>query len=140
MRITPTTATPITHHLSGRRPYGDWVFAVGPSVAPTMSSELIEVLVSTMFCDDMYTGIGTLLPTGSSIGPGTNLYGAQGFAPAFLPAFSWGAGARRQTHRLEAFLDSARRVMERRGQTLDGEEAGMLRAVFRATEPDRIAG
>ena len=99
-----------------------------------------EMKMGCFLGDHVKTGIGTLLPTGSSIGPGTNLYGAQGFAPAFLPAFSWGAGARRQTHRLDAFLDSARRVMERRGQTLDGEEAGMLRAVFRATEPDRIAG
>jgi UDP-N-acetylglucosamine diphosphorylase/glucosamine-1-phosphate N-acetyltransferase len=95
--------------------------------------------LGSLIGDHVKTGIGTLLPTGCTIGPGTNLYGTSGPAPSFLPSFSWGAGARRQTHRLEAFLDSARRVMERRGQVLDSEEAGMLTAVFRATEPDRIA-
>ncbi len=107
------------------------------------ASEVVEtglLKLGALIGDHVKTGIGTLLPTGASIGPGTNLYGTQGTAPAFLPAFSWGAGARRQTHRLEAFLDSARRVIERRGQALDAEEAGMLGAVFRATEPDRIAG
>ncbi|HEY7462292.1 MAG TPA: putative sugar nucleotidyl transferase [Gemmatimonadota bacterium] len=107
------------------------------------ASDVLEtglLKLGSLIGDHVKTGIGTLLPTGAFVGPGTNLYGSSGPAPAFLPAFSWGAGTRRETHRLEAFLDSARRAMERRGQTLDAEEAGMLGAVFRATEPDRIAG
>jgi UDP-N-acetylglucosamine diphosphorylase/glucosamine-1-phosphate N-acetyltransferase len=104
----------------------------------TLETGLLKL--GALIGDHVKTGIGTLLPTGAYVGPGTNLYGTQGPAPAFLPAFSWGAGARKETHRLDAFLESARRVMERRGQVLDAEEVGMLGAVFRATEPDRIAG
>lgn len=89
--------------------------------------------------DHVKTGIGTLLPTGAWIGPGTNLYGTRGPAPPYLPAFSWGSGSLQETHRLEAFLESARRVMERRGVRMEPEEAGMLGAVFRATELDRIS-
>ena len=94
--------------------------------------------LGSLIGDHVKTGIGTLLPTGAWIGPGTNLYGTAGPAPPFLPAFSWGAGTLQETHRLEAFLESARRMMERRGVKLEAEEVGMLGAVFRATEPDRI--
>lgn len=107
-----------------------------------LASEVVEtglLKLGALIGDHVKTGIGTLLPTGASIGPGTNLYGARGPAPPFLPAFSWGVGTLQETHRLEAFLESARRVMERRKATLDPEEAGMLGAVFRATESERIS-
>jgi len=106
-----------------------------------LDGEVLEtglLKLGSLIGDHVKTGIGTLLPTGAVVGPGSNLYGAQGVAPAFLPAFSWGAGTRRETHRLEAFLESARRIMERRGVSLEPEEAGMLGAVFRATESERI--
>jgi len=40
------------------------------------------------------TGIGTLLPTGCSIGAGSNLFGGGRFVPKRVPAFSWWDGAR----------------------------------------------
>ncbi|HEY7529111.1 MAG TPA: hypothetical protein VIC56_00355 [Gemmatimonadota bacterium] len=114
--------------------YGAVRLRIGDEVVETGLLKLGSVIG-----DHVKTGIGTLLPTGCWIGPGTNLYGTRGPAPAHLPAFSWGAGTRRETHRLEAFLESARVAMERRGVTLDADEAGMLRAVFRTTESERIA-
>lgn len=106
-----------------------------------LNDEVVEtglLKLGSLLGDHVKTGIGTLLPTGAVVGPGTNLYGARGPAPGFLPAFSWGAGTRQETHRLEAFLESARVMMRRRGIELDVEEAGMLGAVFRATESERI--
>jgi hypothetical protein len=114
--------------------YGAVRLRIGDEVVETGLLKL-----GSLIGDHVKTGIGTLFPTGAWIGPGTNLYGTRGTAPAFLPAFSWGAGSRRETHRLDAFLESARLAMERRGVTLDADEAGMLRAVFRATESERIA-
>jgi UDP-N-acetylglucosamine diphosphorylase/glucosamine-1-phosphate N-acetyltransferase len=110
-------------------------------VRQRLAEEVIEtglLKLGSLVGDHVKTGIGTLLPTGAWIGPGTNLYGTRGTAPQYLPAFSWGSGSLQETHRLEAFLESARRMMERRGLRLDPEEAGMLGAVYRATEPDRI--
>lgn len=105
---------------------------------PDEAVETGMLKLGSLIGDHVKTGIGTLLPTGAIVGPGTNLYGTCGPAPPFLPAFSWGAGTHRETHRLDAFVESARRVMERRGMALEREEAGMLGAVFRASEPERI--
>ncbi|MFN2431829.1 MAG: hypothetical protein ABR599_03250 [Gemmatimonadota bacterium] len=107
-----------------------------------LTDEVVEtglLKLGSSIGDHVKTGIGTLLPTGAIVGPGTNLYGTRGVAPAHLPAFSWGTGSRQETHRLEAFLESARVMMQRRGVELDSEEAGMLGAVFRATESERIS-
>jgi UDP-N-acetylglucosamine diphosphorylase/glucosamine-1-phosphate N-acetyltransferase len=110
-------------------------------VRQRLAKEVVEtglLKLGSLIGDHVKTGIGSLLPTGCWIGPGTNLYGSGDPAPQFIPAFSWGSGTRQETHRLEAFLESAKRAMARRGQTLDAEEAGMLGVVFRATQQDRL--
>jgi UDP-N-acetylglucosamine diphosphorylase/glucosamine-1-phosphate N-acetyltransferase len=83
------------------------------------------------------TGIGTLLPTGCSIGVGANLFGGGRFAPKRLPAFSWWDGARTVEHRLEAFLQTAAVVMGRRGLELGATDEALLRALFGASAPER---
>jgi UDP-N-acetylglucosamine diphosphorylase/glucosamine-1-phosphate N-acetyltransferase len=83
------------------------------------------------------SGIGTLLPTGCSIGVGSNLFGGGRFAPKRLPSFSWWDGVETVTHRLEAFLETAATVMGRRGQTLGPADQALLRSLFRASAPDR---
>lgn len=89
------------------------------------------------------TGIGTLLPTGCSIGAGANLFGGGRFAPKRVPAFSWWDGTRTAEHRFEAFLDTAAVAMDRRGVTLQAAEAALLRGHFAASAGERqrrIAG
>ena len=83
------------------------------------------------------TGIGTLLPTGGSMGTGSNLFGGGRFAPRHVPPFSWWDGERFEEHRLEAFLRTARTAMGRRGRSLasSGEEA--LEKLFDATAQER---
>ena len=83
------------------------------------------------------TGIGTLLPTGCSIGVGANLFGGGRFAPKRLPAFSWWDGARTVEHRLEAFLQTAAVVMGRRGLKLGAKDEALLRALFGVSAPER---
>jgi UDP-N-acetylglucosamine diphosphorylase/glucosamine-1-phosphate N-acetyltransferase len=83
------------------------------------------------------TGIGTLLPTGCSIGVGSNLFGGGRFAPKRLPAFSWWDGVRIVEHRLEAFLKTAAVVAGRRGLVLGAVDKALLQALFTASASER---
>lgn len=78
--------------------------------------------------DHVKTGIGTLLNTGAVIGAGCNLFG--GAAPTSqLPPFRWGATRDAPLFRLDRFLDTAARVMNRRGVPLTpGMQAVLERA------------
>jgi UDP-N-acetylglucosamine diphosphorylase/glucosamine-1-phosphate N-acetyltransferase len=85
------------------------------------------------------TGIGTLLPTGASIGVGSNLFGGGRFAPKQVPAFAWWDGERFDEHRLDAFLATARIAMARRGREFTSADEEALRALFAATAGEREA-
>jgi hypothetical protein len=85
------------------------------------------------------TGIGTLLPTGCSIGVGSNVFGGGRFAPKHLPAFSWWDGDKLDEHRLPAFVKTARTAMGRRGCSLGAATEAMLGRLFAATAVERRA-
>jgi UDP-N-acetylglucosamine diphosphorylase/glucosamine-1-phosphate N-acetyltransferase len=85
------------------------------------------------------TGIGTLLPTGCSIGTGSNLFGGGRFAPKRVPSFAWWDGERVVEHRLDPFLRTAATAMQRRGVELGASERALLSALFDATGPERNA-
>jgi UDP-N-acetylglucosamine diphosphorylase/glucosamine-1-phosphate N-acetyltransferase len=79
------------------------------------------------------TGIGTLLPTGASVGVAANLFGGGRFAPKEVPPFAWWDGARIEEHRLDKFLETARIAMSRRDRPLTSQEETALRALFEDT-------
>lgn len=83
------------------------------------------------------TGIGTLLPTGASLGTGANLFGGGVFAPKRVPSFAWWDGTRASEHELERFLATARVAFSRRGRELGPDDEQALRALFAATAPER---
>jgi UDP-N-acetylglucosamine diphosphorylase/glucosamine-1-phosphate N-acetyltransferase len=85
------------------------------------------------------TGIGTLLPTGASIGTASNLFGGGRFAPKHLPAFSWWDGERTVEHRFDRFLETARLAMSRRGRPLDPADEAALEALYSSTRTQRNA-
>ncbi len=60
------------------------------------------------------TGIGTLLTTGCVIGIFCNLYGGGTFG-RYIESFSWGTYNDLSLHRLDKALETARKVMKRRG-------------------------
>ncbi|TVR57813.1 MAG: hypothetical protein EA421_00290 [Gemmatimonadales bacterium] len=90
--------------------------------------------------DHVKTGIGTLLSTGTQAGAGSNVFGGGGVPPRWIPPFSWGPTPPGsgpgpeggfQRYDLPRFLETAARVMARRGQALS---PGMTRVLTRAWE------
>ncbi|MDX1396325.1 MAG: putative sugar nucleotidyl transferase [Gemmatimonadota bacterium] len=63
--------------------------------------------------DHVKTGIGVLLNTGTVIGAGSNIWGAE-LPPKWVEPFSWGQGAKLDEHRRDAFLSTAATVLGRR--------------------------
>jgi UDP-N-acetylglucosamine diphosphorylase/glucosamine-1-phosphate N-acetyltransferase len=85
------------------------------------------------------TGIGTLLPTGAVLGPGSNLFGGGRFAPKQLPPFAWWDGTRTVEHRFDRFLETARTAMARRDRPLLPADEALLHALFEASAAERAA-
>jgi UDP-N-acetylglucosamine diphosphorylase/glucosamine-1-phosphate N-acetyltransferase len=83
------------------------------------------------------TGIGTLLPTGASVGTAANLFGGGRFAPRHAPAFAWWDGERLAEHELERCVATARVAASRRGRTLGPGAESAMRALHAATARER---
>jgi NDP-sugar pyrophosphorylase family protein len=76
--------------------------------------------------DHVKTGIGTLISTGAVIGVGANVFGGK-LAPKAIPDFAWGE---KEKYRWEDFLETARKVMQRRGKTLSEKELRKLKSIY----------
>ncbi|HEY3215806.1 MAG TPA: putative sugar nucleotidyl transferase [Candidatus Eisenbacteria bacterium] len=83
------------------------------------------------------TGIGTLLPTGASIGTGSNLFGGGRYVPRHVPTFGWWDGEVMREHGLERFLETARMAMARRERPLRPADEVALRALHQDTQAER---
>jgi UDP-N-acetylglucosamine diphosphorylase/glucosamine-1-phosphate N-acetyltransferase len=79
-----------------------------------------QQFLGTMFGDHAKTGIGTMLSTGSVIGAGANVFGAN--PPKVVPPFAWGDSEPYDTFDVTKFLAVAERMMARRDVAL-GEKA-----------------
>ena len=82
--------------------------------------------------DHVKTGIGTVLNTGSVVGAGSNLFGGI-MPPTVVPPFSWGSGADLRDHRLEKFMETAERAMNRRSQVFTPGVRRILEDAWAAT-------
>jgi UDP-N-acetylglucosamine diphosphorylase/glucosamine-1-phosphate N-acetyltransferase len=78
--------------------------------------------------DHAKTAIGTMLPTGTVIGAGANVFG-EGLTK-YVPPFAWGADGVEQLTE-EGFLRIAERVMPRRDVAVTEERRASLVAIFR---------
>lgn len=75
--------------------------------------------LGSLVADHAKTAIGTMLGTGTVIGVGANVFGADR-PPRWVPPFAWGVnGSERMT--AEGFLQVARRVMPRRDVTVSAD-------------------
>ena len=82
--------------------------------------------------DHVRTGIGTLLDTGAVVGAGSSLFGG-GLMPKDVPPFSWGGAGGLVDHDIDRFLETAARVMARRGVELTSENRRLYRRAFADT-------
>lgn len=86
-------------------------------------------LLGSLIGDHAKTAIGTLLPTGSVIGAGANVFGLPN-APKYVRPFAWGSdGTERMTE--DGFLRVAERVLPRREVGFTAERRAALSATYR---------
>lgn len=86
-------------------------------------------LLGSLIGDHAKTAIGTLLPTGTVIGAGANVFGATA-VPKYVPPMAWGSdGLERMTE--DGFLKVAERVMPRRDVPVTPERRASLTATYR---------
>jgi UDP-N-acetylglucosamine diphosphorylase / glucose-1-phosphate thymidylyltransferase / UDP-N-acetylgalactosamine diphosphorylase / glucosamine-1-phosphate N-acetyltransferase / galactosamine-1-phosphate N-acetyltransferase len=96
---------------------------------PEGETDTGEVKLGSLLGDHVKTGIGLLLNTGTVVGAGSNLFGAE-MPPKFVPPFSWGTGAELVEYRVDKFLEVAERAMARRDVTLTDATRRQLELAF----------
>jgi len=86
--------------------------------------------------DHSKAGINTMFNTGTVVGVGCNVYGAD-FPPKYIPSFSWGGSESLVTYKLDKCLEVAKVVMSRRKIKLSDEGIKLLTDVFESTKEER---
>ena len=120
------------------------------TVRVVQNGALVEtgaIKVGSYISDHTKTGIGVLLPTGATIGAGTNII-TGGLTPKSLPPFVWGGQGHYEDHDIDRMIAAARIAVSRRsyerheeglpGELAAGEEAA-LRTLFAQTAAARAA-
>ncbi|WP_129022272.1 GlmU family protein [Edaphocola flava] len=79
--------------------------------------------------DHSKCGINTMFNTGTVVGVSSNIYGGD-FPDKYVPSFSWGGKNDMTTYRFDKALDTANRMMARRGKTLSDAEIAVLQHIF----------
>lgn len=78
--------------------------------------------------DHSKCGINTMFNTGTVVGVSANIFGG-GFPPKHIPSFFWGGSESQGHYRLEEALETARKVMARRGIPLSKNEEKLLKRI-----------
>ncbi|MCS6821254.1 MAG: GlmU family protein [Microscillaceae bacterium] len=79
--------------------------------------------------DHSKCGINTMFNTGTVVGIACNIFGS-GFPSKFIPSFSWGGAEGFTLHQIDKVLETAQRVVERRGKTLSEKDKNLLTYLF----------
>jgi len=79
-------------------------------------------------------GINTMLNTGTYVGVAANVF-AGDFPPKCVPSFTWGTGV--VEHNLDKAIQTAERMMHRRGKEMSEAERAVLAYVFKITAASR---
>jgi UDP-N-acetylglucosamine diphosphorylase/glucosamine-1-phosphate N-acetyltransferase len=91
------------------------------------------VSTGLIFCglfmgDHSKCGINTMFNTGTVVGVSCNVFGA-GFPEKFIPSFSWG-NQDVIRYRFDRAMETANRMMARRGKQLTEQEVNMYKRIF----------
>ena len=82
-----------------------------------------------MMGDHSKCGINTMFNTGTVVGVSCNIFGG-GFPDKFIPSFSWGVAEGTKPYDFSKAMETASRMMARRGIKLTKEETDMYRYIF----------
>ena len=80
--------------------------------------------------------INTMFNTGTTVGVFANIFGT-GFPRNLIPSFGWGGESGFSTYRISKALETAERVLERKGQQLTEVDRELLTSVFQITADER---
>ncbi len=97
---------------------------------PITESQMLDtgrIKVGTFIGDHAKTGIGTLLNSGSNIGPMANVFGG-GMTPKYIKPFSWGID-NNTLYSWEKARETALKVTTRRNVTLSHQEIDLLQRI-----------
>ena len=82
-----------------------------------------------MMGDHSKTGINTMFNTATVVGVSANIYGSD-FPEKFIPSFSWGSAAEMTIYNFEKAMETADRMMNRRGLSVSEAEKKMYQYIF----------
>ncbi|MCU0419617.1 MAG: GlmU family protein [Cyclobacteriaceae bacterium] len=108
-----------------------WSYAKGGFVSTGLQ------FCGLMMGDHSKCGINTMFNTGTVVGVGANIFG-DGYPRNFVPSFAWGGAAGFTTFQLSKALETAEKVMERRGRRLTAMDRDILTEVFNMTAGYRV--
>ena len=108
-----------------------WSYAKGGFVSTGLQ------FCGLMMGDHSKCGINTMFNTGTVVGVGANIFG-DGYPRNFVPSFAWGGAAGFTTFQLSKALETAEKVMERRGRHLTTLDRDVLKEVFDMTGAYRV--
>ncbi len=79
--------------------------------------------------DHSKIAINTSINTGTVIGVSANVF-TRGFPPKFIPSFNWGGDTLNHDYELSKAMETARKVMERRGMPFTDIHENIFRTVY----------
>ncbi len=96
-----------------------------------------RIKVGSYLADHTKTGVGTLLPSGGTVGFASNIFGGGAVAPKMIPEFVWGGDGGFVEHRLAQAKQTAAEVHRRRNVEFTDEEAGLFDLIFEQSKRHR---
>ncbi len=91
-----------------------------------------EQFCGLLMADHSKSGINTMFNTGTVVGVGANIFGAD-YPPKFIPSFSWGGAKKLQTQLLDKMLETAQRVTQRRKIDWTNQDQQIIKHIFEQT-------
>lgn len=95
-----------------------------------------EIFCGLIMGDHSKSAINTTFNTGTIIGAFCNVHG-EGISDKHLPSFTWGNKSGAAEYSLDKALETAARVMKRRGIKMTEEVRNSYKNIFKSTESDR---
>ncbi len=90
-----------------------------------------------MMGDHSKCGINTMFNTATVVGVSCNIYGGD-FPEKFVPSFSWGSSRRMISYDFNKSMNTASRMMARRGMQLSEQEIGMYRYIYENSKKPKV--